>query len=493
MAYDFPASPTPGQEFVTPTGQTYIWVPPRWIVKGIPPAGSGGPPGPAGPTGATGATGPAGPTGATGPTGPQGPIGPDGATGAAGAQGIQGTQGPAGAQGVKGDTGATGTPGTTGAQGPKGDTGATGAASTVPGPTGPAGPTGATGPSSPPGGLTTQVQFNDGGAFAGNSDFTYDKIAGLVTATSFATRSGGNFTGVFVGAATAVLASTGANNIYLRPNGAASGTGQLSLFPDGSLTAIGTVKASNGIFDGSTSVILQGSGGNVYLRPTGGSAVGEARITAAGDFTVANGDIYAGSGVFSSLVGSGNGVYCATGGNFIARPSGVGVVSNQMVYQTTGLLSITGANAYKSVAGQWVATSDARIKTVKGDYQMGLAEILALQPKVYTYKGNDTVEAPGTMDRDPETKELLHAATKAAPYPESSHYQMALDQTEIVGLIAQEAEAVMPELVHVTTGFIDGIEYDDVRNIDPTNLVYALINAVKELSAKVAALEAANG
>ena len=41
--YDFPASPTPGQEYTPPVGgQTYIWQPPRWLVKGIPPAGGGG-------------------------------------------------------------------------------------------------------------------------------------------------------------------------------------------------------------------------------------------------------------------------------------------------------------------------------------------------------------------------------------------------------------------------------------------------------------------
>jgi hypothetical protein len=43
MSYDFPASPSPGDEYTPPVGgQTYIWQPPRWLVKGIPPAGGGG-------------------------------------------------------------------------------------------------------------------------------------------------------------------------------------------------------------------------------------------------------------------------------------------------------------------------------------------------------------------------------------------------------------------------------------------------------------------
>lgn len=56
-----------------------------------------GPQGPIGPTGPTGATGPQGTTGATGATGPQGPIGPIGLTGATGPQGPTGATGAAGA------------------------------------------------------------------------------------------------------------------------------------------------------------------------------------------------------------------------------------------------------------------------------------------------------------------------------------------------------------------------------------------------------------
>jgi hypothetical protein len=38
--YDFPSSPTPGQEYTPPVGgQTYVWQSPRWLVKGIPPTG----------------------------------------------------------------------------------------------------------------------------------------------------------------------------------------------------------------------------------------------------------------------------------------------------------------------------------------------------------------------------------------------------------------------------------------------------------------------
>jgi hypothetical protein len=43
LMYDFPFDPAPGQEYTPPVGgQTYVWQPPRWLVKGIPPASGGG-------------------------------------------------------------------------------------------------------------------------------------------------------------------------------------------------------------------------------------------------------------------------------------------------------------------------------------------------------------------------------------------------------------------------------------------------------------------
>lgn len=44
MAYNFPDNPVQDQEFTPPGGNqpTYIWQSPRWIIKGVPPANSGG-------------------------------------------------------------------------------------------------------------------------------------------------------------------------------------------------------------------------------------------------------------------------------------------------------------------------------------------------------------------------------------------------------------------------------------------------------------------
>jgi collagen type VII alpha len=171
--------------------------------------GATGTPGTAGTNGATGATGPTGITGATGVQGPTGVTGPSGPVGATGPTGVTGSFGATGATGPTGPVGATGSTGVTGATGPTGVTGATGSVSaassltlvgstsgtvtiqpaaiagnytlTLPGDDGTNGQaltTDGTGVLSwttvaaSPGGSTTQLQYNNAGAFAGASGLT---------------------------------------------------------------------------------------------------------------------------------------------------------------------------------------------------------------------------------------------------------------------------------------------------------------------------------
>ena len=154
-----------------------------------------------------------------------------------------------------------------------------------------------------------------------------------------------------------------------------------------------------------------------------------------------------------------------------------------------GNFNVSGASAIKPGGGAWTAASDARIKTVEGEYKSGLDEILQLRPVAYAYKGNDTsnadVNAGGLSDpAGPKPK-----ATQA-PYPGSLHYQSAKAKRRFVGLIAQEVESVFPEMVTKRGGFIDGEAVSDLRDLDTGPLVFALINAVKKLSAEVNALKA---
>jgi hypothetical protein len=110
-------------------------------------------------------------------------------------------------------------------------------------------------------------------------------------------------------------------------------------------------------------------------------------------------------------------------------------------------------NALKAGGGPWGALSDERIKDVSGEYDLGLAAVTALRPVRYRYKA------------EPEK--------------------------ELVGLVAQEVEEVMPGMVTQGEGVIDGQPVTDMRTLDTTELLFALVNCVKELKAEIEALKAA--
>jgi hypothetical protein len=61
--------------------------------------------------------------------------------------------------------------------------------------------------------------------------------------------------------------------------------------------------------------------------------------------------------------------------------------------------------------------------------------------------------------------------------------------TKYTGLVAQEVEAVIPEMVTKRAAYIDGVAVTDLRDLDTSSLIFALVNAVKELKARVEALE----
>lgn len=120
----------------------------------------------------------------------------------------------------------------------------------------------------------------------------------------------------------------------------------------------------------------------------------------------------------------------------------------------SGNFLVTGG-AYKPGGGSWADTSDVRTKERIVDYEEGLAEIVALRPRVYSFRAE--------TGRDPADR--------------------------YVGLIAQEAEAVMPGIVSSSHRGLGNLEFTDMRSVDPSNLIYALINAVRTLHARVKALE----
>jgi hypothetical protein len=126
--------------------------------------------------------------------------------------------------------------------------------------------------------------------------------------------------------------------------------------------------------------------------------------------------------------------------------------ANLLIVSSAGDLQIVGSNAVKPGGGSWIAPSARELKSDIASYDRGLVEVLALRPITYLYNGK------GGMPT----------------------------RTRFAGLIADEVESVMPEMVGSTV-LSDDLE---VTTVDTGPLIFALVNAVKELSAKVAALEA---
>lgn len=159
------------------------------------------------------------------------------------------------------------------------------------------------------------------------------------------------------------------------------------------------------------------------------------------------------------------------------------LTSGSLGFATTGSISITvsgGAasvcfgnstsftvpgTAWKPGGGAWSDSSDSRIKTVTGDYTSGLAAIQALHPVRYTLKNNwhrnDGMEFP----------------------------HQGVTGQEFIGLVAQEAEVPMPEMVSQIDAMIDDVPVTDLRTLDMTALPLAIVNAIKELAQRVTALE----
>lgn len=106
----------------------------------------------------------------------------------------------------------------------------------------------------------------------------------------------------------------------------------------------------------------------------------------------------------------------------------------------------------------WTELSDARVKEDVRDLEAGLDELLQVRPVRYRFNGK--------------------AGTRRG--------------LDAVGIVGQEIERVFPEMVERVPGEIEaGQPLDDLRLYNGSALTYVLVNAVKELAAKVEQLEAA--
>jgi hypothetical protein len=135
---------------------------------------------------------------------------------------------------------------------------------------------------------------------------------------------------------------------------------------------------------------------------------------------------------------------------FAYGPAGGG--GYDCIFTAPGIFQVANSGeGYKASGGMWIGYSERRLKKNIEDYEPGLEVIRKLKPRRFQFNG----VAPSIDDG------RVH-----------------------VGLVADEVEELMPELIHVPEGAVEGF-----KGLDATPVVYALINAVRELAAKVEMLE----
>lgn len=134
------------------------------------------------------------------------------------------------------------------------------------------------------------------------------------------------------------------------------------------------------------------------------------------------------------------------------------LVANGTTYWTQSLgntFVLNGANkGWQSGGGPWADTSDERIKEDIQPFTRGLDAILSLEPVSYRFK--------------PET---------------------GRGDKRYIRLIAQKAKIGFPELVTIAPGEVGELKFDDLHALDEGPVLWALVNAVKKLHARIAELE----
>ena len=268
-----------------------------------------------------------------------------------------------------------------------------------------------------PGGLDTQIQFNDGGLFGGNSGFTFNKSSGNVAIAGNLSVAGNIFGNVnanysnFAGTAFSVNGSnvTGevANATFATTAGTVTTNAQPNITSIGTLTSLGVngnivasnITANTGIFTGNGSGLsaivganVTGSVSSAITATTAGSATTAGTVTTnaqpnitsvgtltslgvSGNITAAN--ITANTGVFA---GSGANLTTLNASNISSGTLAQARLANASV--TLGSTALTLGSTVTTVAGLSSVTSTTFVGSLSGGATTAGTVTTAAQPNI---------------------------------------------------------------------------------------------------------------
>jgi len=312
------------------------------------------------------------------------------------------------------------------------------------------------------------------------------------TAVGYAAQSGGITTGsnnTSIGNGAGNDLTTGSQNVFVgKDAGANNTTGEQN-------TAIGNECLRNSLTTGNRNTCMGSSSGQMYNGSESvfiGNYCGKDKDsgdnnTGVGNYALSSDQNGTTSGSNNVAVGDRAGKLISTGNQnvFVGKDAGdevttgsqniaVGCNANPGAATNTSVtighdISSKGSNtafiggtsgAYNGAnTTTWSQTSDIRIKKNIVENNKGLDLINAVQIKNFEYKTSDEI-----VKDSPELKDVVKTAV------------VNKEGTQL-GVIAQELEEVLPEVVITNE--------EGIKSVNSENLTWYLINAVKELSARL--------
>jgi hypothetical protein len=229
------------------------------------------------------------------------------------------------------------------------------------------------------------------------------------------------------------------------------GGGRDVLVNSGNDIILNAAEASHGMTQGGQIIIYSGE----YNSGFGGIEIigGEDNETGAGKITLNAGDgselnLYAGSSSFNYFGGDVNiesgsagigGDVNITAGEGVSEAGDIILTPGIVAEQTEdGLVKVFGSG---TVSGSWTVSADERFKKNIEDLDRSIGDVIKLQPVKYELKREE--------------------------FPDKN-----FERGEKIGLIAQEVEIIIPQLVNT--------DKDGYKSIDYSKLSVLLIEAVKE-------------
>jgi trimeric autotransporter adhesin len=189
-------------------------------------------------------------------------------------------------------------------------------------------------------------------------------------------------------------------------------------------------------------------GAGIGVQGDSSGGVGVKGITSSGTGT------YGGANTGVAIHGESNTGNAVLGVNFVTDMSAAAISAvpgstSALAFWGGGGIQLAGSFAEKVGGGSWSAPSDRRIKKDVRDLERGLPDLMRVRPVTFKYNGLGGTEDNGK---------------------------------EYIGVIAQELEKVLPNMVSTRSGKLhkDDAQATQIEIVDPSAFTFLLINAVKQ-------------